>query len=110
MDHFKCYDVKVTPGRPKFPKGIQATVVDQFNQPKVYDLKKPTRLCTPVDKNGEGIKNEAAHLMCYQAEPAKGQPKHIPVTGIGVNNQFGPERLDTIKEEELCVPSTKILP
>ena len=30
---------------------------------------------------------------------------------IHVNNQFGPERLDTIKEEELCVPSAKtVLP
>jgi len=48
--------------------------------------------------------------MCYQAKPASGQPKHIRVTGIHVNNQFGPEQLDTVKEEELCVPSEKILP
>jgi hypothetical protein len=110
VDHYKCYKAKVTPGTPTFPKGLQATVVDQFNQPKLYDLKKPTRLCNPVDKNGEGIKNEATHLMCYQAKPATGQPKHAKVLGIHVNNQFGPEQLDTIKEEELCVPSEKILP
>ena len=33
----------------------------------------------------------------------------LTVTSIHINNQFGPEQLDTIKEEELCVPSTKIL-
>ncbi len=60
-----------------------------------------------MDKNGEGIQNEAAHLMCYQAKPAKGQPPHQRRTGIHVNNQFGQEQLDTIKEEELCVPSAK---
>ncbi len=78
------------------------------DQPKLFDLKKPTRLCNPVEKNGEEKKNPDTHLMCYQAKPAKDEPKHIPMTGIHVNNQFGPEQLDTIKEEELCVPSEKI--
>lgn len=48
------------------------------------------------------------HLMCYQAVKKAGQPKHKPVVGIFVNNQFGPEQLDTTTEEELCVPSSKI--
>lgn len=61
-----------------------------------------------MDKEGEGIKNDAAHLTCYQAKPATGQPKHLKVLGIHVNNQFEPGRLDTIEEEELCVPSEKI--
>ena len=62
-----------------------------------------------MDKNGEGIKNDDTHLMCYQAKPATGQPKHVKVLGIHVNNQFGPEQLDTVKEEGLCVPSAKII-
>jgi hypothetical protein len=61
-----------------------------------------------VEKNGEEKKNPDTHLMCYQAKPAVGQPKHVKVLGIHVNNQFGPEQLDTIKEEEFCVPSEKI--
>jgi hypothetical protein len=143
VDHYKCYKVKVTKGALKFPKGIQATIGDQFTDPpKVFDLKKSTRLCTPVNKEDEGIKNPDTHLMCYQVKPVKGvcaegapqnegqackkeedcggttgqtsscvpQPKHERVLGIHVNNQFGPEQLDTIKEEELCVPSEKSLP
>jgi hypothetical protein len=47
--------------------------------------------------------------MCYQAKPATGEPKHVKVLGIHVNNQFGSEQVDTIKEEEFCVPSKKIL-
>lgn len=68
------------------------------------------------------------HLVCYQMKPAtktiaqtgcgattlgdKGttivpaQPKHTPVTGLYLANQFGTERLDTVKEAELCIPST----
>ncbi len=49
IDHFKCYKVKVTKGTGEFPEGIQVTVVDQFDQWKWYDVKKPSRLCIPVD-------------------------------------------------------------
>src|SRR5207248_3002194 len=45
VDHYKCYRVKITSGTPKFPKGVQATVLDQFNSPaKLFDVKKPRHL------------------------------------------------------------------
>ncbi len=108
VDHFKCYKVKVTEGTPEFPEGIQVTVGDQFTDPpEVFDVEGPKRLCNPVDKNGEGIINPIAHLMCYKVKPAEDEPKHIKVEGIHTNNQFGPLQVDTKKEAELCVPSTK---
>lgn len=105
VDHYKCYGTKVTRGTPAFPKGIQTSIVDQFNQPKVYEVEKPTKLCVPTDKNGEGLKNPGAHLLCYQVQPAKDQPKHATVTNIHVNNEFGSEQLNTVIEEELCLLS-----
>jgi len=33
------------------------------------------------------------------------QSKFQKATGIFVDNQFAPSRVDTIKEDELCVPS-----
>lgn len=112
IDHFKCYKVKVTPGTAKFEPILGVSVDDQFTDgAKLFDLSKPTRLCNPVEKTHDGTvtpkKNPAAHLMCYKVKPGTA---HTPVAGIHTNNQFGPERLDTIKEEELCVPSEKILP
>jgi hypothetical protein len=109
VDHYKCYKVRKSRGAPKFKPILGVAVSDQFiaQPPKLFDLKKPTRLCTPVDKNGEGIKNPNNHLLCYQAKPVKGQPRHQPVSPIFVNNQFGPEVVQTVKEEDLCVPSTK---
>jgi concanavalin A-like lectin/glucanase superfamily protein len=106
VDHYKCYKVTLSPGE-KFQTIRAVAVADQFNStPKLFDLKKPTRLCTPVDKNDEGIKNRENHLMCYQVEAAKRQPPFVVADDIFVNNQFGPGRLDTLKEDELCVPST----
>jgi hypothetical protein len=108
---YECYKAKVTAKTPKFPKGVQATVSDAFTTPaKVLDVKKPTRLCVPVDANGAGINDADAYLTCYQAKPAKGQPKHVPVKGVYVSDPLGNEQLDTVKELELCVPSQVVFP
>ena len=105
VDHFRCAKVKVSKGAPKFEPVGAVSIVDQFSQPALYDLKKPTRLCSAVDKNGEGFVRPADLLLCYQAKRGKGQPKHVRVLGVHVAHQFGLELLDTVKEEELCVPS-----
>lgn len=110
LDHYQCYPVHVSAGGPAFPKGLQAEVVDQFVQPKRVDVKKPTRLCVPSDKSGEGIKSAENHLMCYRIAPAKREPKHDPTLGVHVATQFGREQLDTIAEDELCLPSTRTAP
>src|SRR5262249_19303537 len=92
VDHFKCYKVKVTPGTSAFRKGVQVNVADQFTSPgpaKIMDLKKPKHLCLAVDKNGEGVKNPTANLLCYLAKPAKGQPKHVPRFPVYTADQFG---------------------
>jgi hypothetical protein len=101
LDHFKCYKAK--PVQPFAP--IEVGSVDQFGQSKTFTLKKPTRLCLAADKNTEGIVDASARLLCYKAVPAKGQPKHVKQSGVYVNNQFGPDLLDTKKETEFCVPS-----
>jgi hypothetical protein len=108
VNHYKCYKAKTTAGTPKFPKGVQAMVADQFTVQKNFDIRKPKHLCTPVDKNGEGVKNSAAHMVCYQVKVVKGQPKHARQTVL-INNQFAPETVTTIKEGELCVPAVKTL-
>jgi hypothetical protein len=106
VDHFKCYKAKVSKGTPKFPKGVQVTVADQFDgTARTLDVKKPTKLCLPVDKNGEGIQSPDERLVCYSAKPAKGQAKHAKRAGVSVANQFGSGQLDTLKEDVLCVPS-----
>ena len=100
LDHFKCYKVRRTKKTTKFIKQT-VTVSDQFINTTLL-VKKPVRLCVPVDKDGKGIIDPVAHLMCYKVKRVKKKVK-----GIHVNNQFGPLQLDTKKVVELCVPSTK---
>lgn len=137
VDHYKCYTTKVSKGAPKFAPIPAVALDDQFTEgPRVFSLSKPTRVCTPTDKNDEGIKNASVGLMCYQAKAVKGvcaagapknvggacgkeqdcggskqthfcelRPKFQKVVGLFVNNQLGPEQVDTTKEDEFCAPS-----
>jgi hypothetical protein len=78
------------------------------------------------------IDRPADHLLCYRATLARkrieqdgcgplvpgdkgvkivpNQARHAQRTGLFVANQFGEERLDTVKPVELCVPSRTTLP
>ena len=109
LDHFLCYKAtlqkKLEDGTklPKFPKGLQARVVDQFEE-RLYDLKSITKLCNPVDKSGDPeflsglekgnpaplapapIRNPTEHLVCYKAKIAK---KEFPQNGCGPTGEPG---------------------
>ena len=66
VDHFQCYGIKVTSNTPKFVPVPGVTVEDQFGT-RTVEVKKPRRLCAPVNKNNEApaAPQHADHLMCY---------------------------------------------
>jgi hypothetical protein len=106
-DHFECYNLAVTSGTPKFVAVPGVTLQAEFGSMTVT-VKKPAYLCTPVDKNGEDptAPSHVSHLMCYQVKQTD-TVKFAKVTGLFVNNQFGPETLDAKKPALLCVPALK---
>jgi len=70
------------------------------------DLKKPFRLCLPADKNGSGILNPNASLVCYKSRNASGTPPFRgPTNPVFIDNQFGPDSLLVNHARELCVPA-----
>ena len=105
VDHYKCYKSRAT--RDEFT-ATTATITDQFETARTYDLKRVSHLCAPVNKNGEGITQPGAFLMCYKAKvPTGGVPVAKVEDTIHVNNQFGADQeIDLVKEEQLCVPAT----
>jgi hypothetical protein len=98
IDHFICYKAKYQkklPGDitlPPFPKGMQVDVTDQF-QTRRYDLKKVTKICSPIIKSEDGsdpsrwldgpaegnlkpispstMRHPTDRLVCYKAKQAK---------------------------------------
>lgn len=90
----------------KFPKGVEITLTDQFSAGKRFSVVKPTRYCSPALANGDPIQSSDGHLMCFKVKPAVGFGKHTPVVGtIHTTSSLARERLDTVVEDEVCVPS-----
>lgn len=101
VDHYLCYEITDTSDF----KGQRVKVRDQFGAGTGTAFK-PTQLCNPVDKNGEGILNREGHLVCYAFDPGE-FPDAKPHTVL-TRNQFGEAKLRTARfPEELCVPSFK---
>jgi hypothetical protein len=95
LDHLQYYKAKG-----EAPE-VYVDLKDQFGMVTVL-VEKPEFLCNPVDKNGEGIRNPAAHLVCYKirGESAK--------QDVRVTNQFGEQTLKVKPPELLRVPSEPI--
>lgn len=114
VDHFVCYKVK------GIPRADFAVVQDQFEN-RSYTLKRITRICNPVAKSGSPkitkgpglgsnfpiapstIRNYR-RLLCYKAVGVDG--RHVKRNGLYLNNQFGQQRVDTVREQEFCLPAS----
>ena len=80
---------------------------DQFERVNV-DVRKPLRLCVPVNENGEdpGAPGHPGVSVCYQVKPVAGSPRFEVVRPVFGNNEFGQQTFGVTKLSELCVPSS----
>jgi len=103
LDHYLCYAVRANP-RDFDP--VAVSLADDF-QTSERTLKRPVELCNPVDKNGEGILDPDAQLICYDTRPIRGRPAGRGLNlDVLVSNQFGDEQPFTLKKSRtVCVPS-----
>ncbi len=105
VDHFTCYRVRATHVR---LSGIQ--VVDELGTFTV-DVKRPSHLCVPTDKNGEGILDSIDQLLCYQVRTKRPRVRlsgpHFFSTQFGAPSlAFAAGSRDKVTRlRELCVPS-----
>ena len=84
------------------------TLLDRF-QDTAAEVGKAVRLCTAVDKNGEGVSNPNALWVCYQIEG----PVNSVNEEILVNNQFflnADQAMRVKKIKTVCVPSELVVP
>jgi probable HAF family extracellular repeat protein len=105
LDHFQCYGVVIPKYLLRFDP-VEVALSDPFRD---WDrlVKKPSSLCTPVDKNGEGILGPENHLTCYEVKSLEVRSARRRLNlDVLARNQFGEEQLFTVKRPKtLCVPS-----
>jgi hypothetical protein len=105
LDHYTCYPAIGS----KFTEKV-VKLSDQF-ETKDTRVLAPTGLCAPTDKNGEGIVDRTAHLVCHNIRDVPGQPAFQPRT-VAVTNQFTGGTRHILKVNSvasLCLPSLKSL-
>jgi hypothetical protein len=97
-NHYLCYRIAEVSGSQAAPK---LSLQDQFGK-STTTLSKPSFVCNPVDKNGEGIANKEMHLVCYTVKT------FLKTKVVVTKNQFGENKIKLKDSAEmLCVPSTK---
>jgi len=105
-DSYACYAAKPTKGTPKFAQRT-VHVVDGFEDRR-YRIVKPVELCLATAIDDGEVQTTSDRYVCYKAKRDKGEPKHVALKArLHLANAFGAERLDTKKEERLCVPATE---
>lgn len=102
LDHFKCY---VAEGDDHLD--ISIDLEDQFDHgPVRTEVEEPEIFCNPVDKNGEGIFDDTAHLTGYELDDD--DDDEFESRTITISNQFGDNQTLVIEEPKLLlVPSEK---
>src|SRR5262249_40982777 len=111
LDHFRCYTgivpkpVKGQPALPKFTPR-QVTLSDDF-ETKSANVVAPIAVCTPADKNKEGVVDNDTHLEAYSITTSS-TPKFTPKRQ-SVSNQLGTLVVDATKVDRLLVPTSKAL-
>jgi cysteine-rich repeat protein len=110
-DHFKCYRAKLSSGSAVAPvDGL--SIEDQFGTLTV-DLKKPTRLCSPANKNGEDpdAPTHPEHLLCYKARRAPGTDGFVKQPNLFIANQLqASSQVNAVRLSDICVPSIIAVP
>ncbi len=98
VDHYRCIKVRELAAATTLGP---VSVVDTFALRTLTNLK-ARELCIATDKNGEGMKNPEAHLLCYVGKTDAKAPNVV----LHANDQFGSADRKIGRDREFCVPST----
>jgi len=104
LDRYKCYRASASTKVSKyFPREVKLTTSDDFEQ-RVYDLRKPSRLCMPAGFDGGSVREPRGGFLCYGVKLSSGQLRHTARTGIHTADELGSLQQDTRRATEVCIP------
>lgn len=97
LDHFLCYKAKKA-------RSIPVTLSDALDT-GAFTVGSVQRVCTPTDKNDEGLADADTHLTVHKLVGP-----HVLRTGLSVTEQFGSFNINTKSNFALMVPAAKTIP
>ena len=111
-EHLESYQIKTSPGTPKFVPVSAQRIFNQFGQLDL-DVLKPNALMVPSAKSltmspPAPSSPVTDHFTCYKVKTAKGRPKFVPFTNVALQDQFGSRNVIAKKVTRLCMPTNKL--
>jgi cysteine-rich repeat protein len=107
VNHHLCYRTRRTPGSAAFVPVMPVGLANAF-EGGIFGVMRHRSLCTPVDKNNEGMVDPALHLNSYTLRHLAGAPPS-PLLGLEMRDQFGTLTVDLRARERFLVPAHKTL-
>jgi subtilisin-like proprotein convertase family protein len=105
FNNYECYKAKDLK-QPKFV-AVQDLPVTTTLQPDTVDVKKPTLVCLPADKDGAGVSDPEIAQCCYKAKGTALKPAE----NVQISDDFGTLQLGLSKPGLVCQPcSVQTLP
>src|SRR4029077_4135746 len=112
LDDFLCYRAQTTKGTPKLPILTDAnalTLADQFESAS-FDGDFFKSVCTPANKDNEGIVDPNTHLRGRLIRSNPATPPFVRRNGLTIANQLGGgQKTDIVRREQLLTPANKSL-
>jgi hypothetical protein len=114
LGHLLCYQLvsKFTP--------VHVLLTTQFGQALMFTGSTPSRLCLPTWKSNIGPPNQPVsqppkldHFTCYPVSKIAGVPYFKIPASVRAEDEFSAPKYTALKlgtANQLCVPTTKILP
>lgn len=108
VNHYLCYRARRTASTPAFVS-VTPVALGNAYEAGTFTIKKPDALCTPVDKNSEGMVDPALHMNSYGVRRLTGGPLAGPLHGLKMRDQLGLLTVDLQSRHRLLVPAHKAL-
>jgi len=104
----QCYDVRNTPGTPRFPKGT-AAVEDALAGLKDKQIRRVESFCAPAAVDGLGAAASQADLVCFVSRDERGQAELPRKTDLAADTILGPVSIRATEGTRTCVPVSSLI-
>jgi hypothetical protein len=104
LDRYACYRAYAARSRPAFlPHGVTMSAANVFDA-RLYDIRKPSRVCVPAGLDGGAVKESRGGFLCYSVKLRRGQAPNVVSEGVFTADEWNVFQQDTRRIAEICTP------
>jgi hypothetical protein len=104
LDRYACYRARASQGLPSYlPHDVKMTAASSFDT-RVYDIRKPSRICLPAAIDGATVKESRGGFLCYAVKLSRGQAANVTHDSVFTADELNVFQQETRRIAEICTP------